>query len=65
MNQRDALCLVGASVTRLLVPDVLGSRTSAAAGIGGVTLEQFDTHLNGFHVPKAADPRGGRPAVPA
>jgi hypothetical protein len=64
MNQRDALCLVGASVTRLLVPDVLGSRTSAGAGIGGVTLEQFDTLLNGFHVPKA-DPRGGRPVVPA
>ena len=64
MNQRDALCLVGASVTRLLVPDVLGSRTSAGAGNGGVTLEQFDTLHNGFHFPKA-EPRGGRPVVPA
>ena len=64
MNQRDALCLVGASVTGLTVPDVLGWRTSAGAGNGGVTLEQFDRLLNGFHVPKA-DPRGGRPVVPA
>jgi hypothetical protein len=64
MNQRDALCLAGASVTGLTVPDVLGSRTSVGAGDGGGTLEQFDTLLNGFHVPKA-DPRGGRPVVPA
>jgi hypothetical protein len=64
MNQRDALCLWGASVTELIVPDVLDPRTSAGAGDGGVTPEQFDTLLNGFHLPKA-DPRGGRPVVPA
>ena len=64
MNQRDAPCLVGASVTGLIVPDIFGSRTLAGAGDGGVTLEQFDTLLNGFHLPKA-DPRGGRPVVTA
>jgi hypothetical protein len=64
MNQRDALCLVGASVTGLIVPDVLGWRTSAGAGNSGVTLEPFDPLLNGFPVPEA-DPRGGRPLVPA
>jgi hypothetical protein len=55
---------VGASVTGQIVPDILAWRTSAGAGNGGVTLEQFDTLLNGFHVPKA-EPRGGRPLVPA
>jgi hypothetical protein len=55
---------VGASVTGLTVPDVLAWRTSAGARNGGVTLEQFDTLLNGFYIPKA-DPRGGRPLVPA
>jgi hypothetical protein len=64
MNQRDAPRRVGASVTGPIVPDVLGWRTSAGAGNGGVTLEQFDTLLSGFHVPKA-DPRGGRPVVAA
>jgi hypothetical protein len=64
MNQRDALCLVGASVTGLIVPDVLGRRTSAGAGNGGVAPDPFDTLLNGLPVPKA-DPRGGRPLVPA
>ena len=64
MNQRDALCLVGASVTGPIVPDVLGRRISAGAGNGGATLEPFDTLRNGFHVPQA-DPRGGRPVVPA
>jgi hypothetical protein len=62
MNQRDALCLVGASVTGLIVPDILGWSSSAGAGNGGVTVEP--TRLNGFHVPKA-DPRRGRPVVPA
>ncbi len=56
MNRRHALCLVGASVTGLTVPEML--KLSAAAGPADdrALLEQFDTFLSSFHIHKK-DPR--------
>ncbi len=54
MNRRDALCLVGSSVTALTtVPRLLASSAAAAtAPTGPTTVQQLDTFLNGFHVHK-------------
>jgi hypothetical protein len=50
MNRRDALCLVGTSVTGLTIPGMLAPRAAAAAA---PAAPPFDTLLNGFHIDKS------------
>lgn len=50
MNRRDAICLAGASVAGLSIPEILAARTGTDTQ---KSVQQFDTFLNGFDINKS------------